>query len=126
MNCWIQLHTFRVTCLHGLFGIINILIFHSYNVFAQRHFFKVVAGMNCLFECFDQLYERITQHGWKSLVITPPVTWRVKWLEDGRRYEGEWHNYKRYPHGQGRMEYVDGEIYDGDWEAGVKTGAGRL
>ena len=80
--------------------------------------------MNCLFECFDQLYDRISQHGWKSLVITPPVTWRVKWLEDGRRYEGEWHNYKRYPHGQGRMEFVDGEIYDGDWEAGVKTGVG--
>ncbi|MBT4880374.1 MAG: hypothetical protein HON43_05325 [Alphaproteobacteria bacterium] len=69
--------------------------------------------MNCIFEIVDGIVETVQDHGCIGLIIKPRVTYQRRWLEDGRRYEGEWDNLKRYPHGQGRMEYLSGETYDG-------------
>ena len=38
------------------------------------------------------------------------------WWDDGRYYEGEYKNDKKY--GKGKFVWSDGRIYEGQWENG--------
>ena len=42
--------------------------------------------------------------------------------EDGRRYEGDYHN--DHKHGHGVFTWPDGRIYDGEWLDGRQHGTG--
>ena len=44
----------------------------------------------------------------------------LKYMEDGSKYLGYIEN--KLPNGKGRMEYPDGEVYEGDWKEGIRHG----
>ena len=81
---------------------------------------------NVILDCCDALHDQVKEYGWKSLIIQPDVTYQRRWLESGERYEGYWHNVKRYAQKQGRMEYLNDDIYDGDFDKGFKHGVGVM
>ena len=81
---------------------------------------------NVILDCCDALHDQVKEYGWKSLIIQPDVTYQRRWLESGERYEGYWHNVKRYAQKQGRMEYLNDDIYDGDFDKGLKHGVGVM
>jgi hypothetical protein len=39
---------------------------------------------------------------------------------NGNKYEGEFKNNK--PHGKGVYTWLNGELYEGEWKAGLKEG----
>jgi hypothetical protein len=44
--------------------------------------------------------------------------------EDGRSYEGNYHNDKK--HGYGKYKWPDGRVFEGEWVNGKREGRGKI